>query len=107
MTAMNDYQAFVRSVRIYKDKDAIIYPTLGLTGEAGKIANKIKKMLRDGVGITYIRDDIASELGDALWYIAALADDIGFGLEAIAQKNIDKLTSRKLRGTLGGNGDNR
>ena len=107
MTAMNDYKAFVRSVLIYKDKDAIIYPTLGLSGESGEIANKIKKMLRDGVGITYIRDDIASELGDALWYIAALADDIGFGLEAIAQKNIEKLTSRKVRGVLGGNGDNR
>jgi NTP pyrophosphatase (non-canonical NTP hydrolase) len=107
MTTMNDYQAFMRSVKIYSDTNKILYPTLGLTGEAGEIANKIKKMLRDGVSVTYIRDDIASELGDALWYIAALADDLGFGLEAIAQRNIDKLTSRKLRGKIGGSGDNR
>jgi NTP pyrophosphatase (non-canonical NTP hydrolase) len=107
MTTMNDYQAFMRSVKIYSDTNKILYPTLGLTGEAGEIANKIKKMLRDGVSVTYIRDDIASEFGDALWYIAALADDLGFGLEAIAQRNIDKLTSRKLRGKIGGSGDNR
>jgi NTP pyrophosphatase (non-canonical NTP hydrolase) len=103
----NDYQAFMRSVKIYADTDRILYPTLGLAGEAGEVANKVKKILRDGVGVTYIRDDLASELGDALWYIAALADDLGFGLEAIAQKNIEKLTSRKLRGKLSGNGDNR
>lgn len=89
--------------------DALSYVTLGLTGEAGEIANKVKKILRDKGGMVTSEDraDLSKELGDVLWYVARLADEIGYPLEEIAQKNVDKLTSRKSRGVLGGSGDNR
>lgn len=89
--------------------DSIIYPTLGLAGESGEFADKIKKVFRDKNGI--IDDEtkfaLAYELGDILWYISILSDEIGFGLTTIAEMNIDKLQSRKSRGKLGGSGDDR
>ena len=99
----NEYQEFARSTAIYPEDVKVVYPTLGLCGEAGEVAEKIKKHMRDcrslvGVGL---------ELGDVLWYISALADDLGITLEEIAQANVDKLTGRMERGKLGGSGDNR
>ena len=101
------YQQVAKTTAIYPREQAIIYPTLGLTGEAGEVANKVKKVLRDGTEIKDVSKDIASEIGDCLWYISVLAGDIGWDLESIAKLNIDKLQDRANRGKLSGSGDNR
>ncbi|QWT29953.1 MazG-like nucleotide pyrophosphohydrolase [Streptomyces phage TunaTartare] len=89
--------------------EALSYTSLGLVGEAGEIANKVKKILRDSNGevSSEVRKDLAKELGDVLWYLARLADEIGYPLEVIAEDNLNKLSSRASRGVLGGSGDNR
>ena len=104
---INTYQQHASETAIYKDK--LIYPTLGLAGEAGEIANKVKKILRDNSGNLQesVREDLICELGDVLWYIAALATDLNVELSEVANKNIEKLNSRKNRGAIGGSGDNR
>ena len=103
----SEYQKRANATAIYDSKFSILYPTLGLAGEAGEVAEKVKKIIRDNKNIVDEREDIAKELGDVLWYVAAVARDIGFKLEAIAEMNIEKLESRKERGVLQGNGDNR
>lgn len=107
--SFNEYQKLARATRIYHDKLMIVYPTLGLAGEAGEVAEKVKKLFRDGDGIITEEkvSDLEKELGDVLWYIANLASDLGLSMENIAKKNIEKLYSRKERGTLHGEGDNR
>ena len=104
---INEYQKQASKTAIYKDK--IVYATLGLAGEAGEIANKVKKILRDNSGEIQeeVRQNLISELGDVLWYVAALATDLRAELSEVANKNIEKLNSRKNRGTIGGSGDNR
>ena len=104
---INTYQQHASETAIYKDK--LIYPTLGLAGEAGEIANKVKKILRDDSGELEedVRQNLISELGDVLWYVAALATDLKTELSEVANKNMEKLNSRKNRGTIGGSGDNR
>jgi NTP pyrophosphatase (non-canonical NTP hydrolase) len=104
---INEYQKQASETAIYQDK--VIYPTLGLAGEAGEIANKVKKILRDSSGEIQeeVRQNLISELGDILWYVAALATDLRAELSEVANKNIEKLNSRKNRGVIGGNGDNR
>lgn len=86
-----------------------LYPTLGLCGEAGEVADKVKKVLRDRQGQfdESVRSDIGLELGDVLWYVAQLATELGLSLEAIAQANLDKLASRAARNVIGGSGDQR
>lgn len=103
----DDYQTQASRTAIYKDR--IIYPALGLTNEAGEVAGKIKKVLRDSEQnfSPERREEIGKELGDVLWYIAALASDLDLSMCDIAQWNIDKLNSRLARGVLGGSGDNR
>ena len=103
----SEYQERANATAIYNTKFSIMYPTLGLAGEAGEVAEKVKKNIRDNKNIVDEREDIAKELGDVLWYVAAVARDIGFKLEAIAEMNIEKLESRKERGVIQGNGDNR
>ncbi|MEK7624417.1 MAG: nucleoside triphosphate pyrophosphohydrolase family protein [Patescibacteria group bacterium] len=105
-----EYQKISRETAIYPDKDKnFIYPTLGLAGEAGEIAEKIKKVLRDKSGIVdeETRKEISKELGDVLWYLSQLATEMELSLEEIASLNIEKLKSRKERGALHGSGDNR
>jgi NTP pyrophosphatase (non-canonical NTP hydrolase) len=82
---------------------------LGINGEAGEVAEKVKKIIRDKNGVVSEQDkeDIAKELGDVLWYLAVFADQLGFNFEKIAQDNLDKLQRRKANGTLSGSGDNR
>lgn len=82
---------------------------LGLVGEAGETADKIKKILRDKDGEVSKEDctEITKELGDILWYVASIARYFDVSLSEVAQNNIDKLTSRKKRGKLQGQGDNR
>lgn len=103
----SEYQKRANATAIYDVKFSIMYPTLGLAGEAGEVAEKVKKIIRDGKDIVNEREELAKELGDVLWYVAAVARDIGYSLEVIAEMNIEKLESRKERGKLQGNGDNR
>ena len=104
----NDYQLAARKTMVYPTKDAVVYPTLGLTGEAGEVAEKVKKAIRDGHGALTVRSqDIAKELGDVLWYVANLAMDLGLDLDTIAELNLAKLKSRQDRGKLHGDGDDR
>jgi NTP pyrophosphatase (non-canonical NTP hydrolase) len=105
MTSLNDYQKEAFATAIYPDPYAIIYPAMGLAGEAGEVLNKLKKSLRDGTPID--ADGIKKELGDVLWYVAVLAEDLGLSLELVAQDNLGKLRDRAKRGTLRGSGDNR
>ena len=106
---MQDYQTQAGKTAIYDDADTIVYPLLGLCSEAGELCGKYKKLLRDSNGhITpEFRAAMAAELGDVLWYVALLATDLGFGLEDIAQGNLDKLNSRMARGVISGSGDHR
>jgi NTP pyrophosphatase (non-canonical NTP hydrolase) len=104
---INTYQEEAAKTAIYKDK--LIYPTLGLAGEAGEMANKVKKVLRDNAGelSDEVRKDLIKELGDVMWYCAALATDLGTSLGEICFVNIEKLKSRQERNQIGGSGDNR
>ena len=107
---INHYQRESRKTAIYPDigKNAI-YPTLGLVGESGEVADKVKKILRDNAGVfdKKSKDEIKLELGDVLWYVSQLATEMGFELEEIAQSNLKKLFSRQSRGRISGSGDNR
>lgn len=87
----------------------IVYLALGLNGEAGEVAEKVKKIVRDQGGelTDFDRTEIGKELGDVLWYLAMLAEELGVSLEEVAQGNINKLISRKERGVIHGSGDNR
>jgi NTP pyrophosphatase (non-canonical NTP hydrolase) len=109
MVDFNSYQRSAVTTAIYPNQHKITYPALGMAGEAGEVANKVKKLIRDGPDKrpdTW-REDIASEIGDVLWYCAALADDLNLTLGMIAAQNLDKLQKRKDKGTLGGSGDTR
>ena len=82
---------------------------LGLTGESGEVADKIKKVYRDGDGVfnAEVREAIAKEIGDVLWYVTRLAATLGYSLEQVARMNIAKLESRAKRGAIHGSGDER
>ena len=100
----NEYQEEASKTAIYPEQYKIVYPTLGLAGEAGEVAEKVKKHIRDGVLNV---DDLKKELGDVLWYLAAIASDLGLNLDEVAEANLQKLRSRQARGVISGNGDNR
>ena len=109
---MATYQQLCTETQIYPREHAVFYPALGLAGEAGEVANKIKKIMRDRKGDVNnspgeVKDEIASELGDCLWYISALATDLGIGLDGVAFENIKKLDKRQANNTLHGSGDKR
>ena len=101
---LDDYQRWTRSTAIYPANEAINYLTLGLASEAGEVAGKVKKKLRDG---TFDRADFISELSDCLWYITRLADELGIDLLMGFDSNFQKLESRKQRDKLKGSGDHR
>lgn len=88
---------------------AVIYPTLGLTNEAGEVSGKIKKIFRDKEGVIgeAERNALRGELGDVLWYLAQVSTELGLSLDEIAELNIAKLLDRQLRGKIQGDGDNR
>jgi len=106
---LDKYQEQAIKTAIYGAGNKIIYPTLGMAGEAGEVANKVKKVLRekDGVFTDEAKGDLAAEVGDVLWYVALLARDLGYSLEEIAEGNLKKLKSRQERGKLSGDGDKR
>lgn len=105
----SEYEEAAIATAIYPSTHKILYPALGMAGEAGEVANKVKKLIRDGVekAPDTWRHDIAAEIGDVLWYCAALANDLNIPLAQIAAQNKEKLEARKERGTLGGAGDTR
>lgn len=105
MENFNEYNDFVKGLKVYPEKNAIIYPTLGLTGEAGEVAEDVKKWLRGDRELN--KEDLILELGDVLFYIAALADDLGYTLEDVAQANVNKLESRRRRDLIKGDGSKR
>ena len=86
-----------------------IYPTLGLVGEAGEVAEKVKKVIRDKNGIFDEESKIAikKELGDVLWYISNLSTELNLDLDDVASLNLDKLKKRAAKGKISGSGDNR
>lgn len=106
---VNEYQEAALTTAIYGKGNAINYPILGLVGEAGELANKYKKVLRDTEGKMSPEQNMAlrDELGDVLWYAAALARDLGCGLQDICEMNIVKLKTRQAMGTIHGSGDSR
>ena len=107
---LNQYQKKARATAFYPNAgNNPIYPTLGLAGEAGEVAEKVKKVIRDKDGEfdQTSKDQIMLELGDVLWYIAQLSSELGFDLESVAEANISKLSSRANRGIISGEGDNR
>ena len=108
----DEYQEFAKTTAIYSENAKVVYPTLGLSGEAGEVAEKVKKNIRKSKFGSFEFygneiDDIAKELGDVLWYLSALSSDIGYSLEDIAQMNMEKLKSRQERNKIEGEGDNR
>lgn len=121
---LKEYQELINKTAIYPKEIGIGYCSLGLAGEAGEIANKVKKMYRDKNLLEYERiggiypvnapdlidefnDDMKAELGDVMWYVTALAQEFGLTLEEIMEYNMTKLLGRRERGTLQGSGDNR
>ncbi len=109
---LNEYQKVSRKTAVYpKSKycEGVFYPTLGLVGESGEVAEKIKKSLRDDKGIITgeKKEELKKELGDVLWYVSQIATDLKLSLDDIAVTNIEKLASRYKRGKVHGSGDNR
>lgn len=103
------YQEQIADFAVYPDKDTgskmeLAYLALGLTGEAGEAAEKVKKYIRDG---TLVPADVAKELGDVLWYLTRLANALKFDLYDVASMNVQKLQDRQERGKLQGSGDER
>jgi len=108
--SFSDYQQASRATAIYPRRTAIEYVALGLASEAGEVAGKVKKVLRDRQANFTTDDviaDIGGEIGDVLWYVAQLATELGLDLGDIAAGNIEKLQDRQARGVLGGSGDKR
>ena len=104
-----EYQQLSRRTAEYPRAAWLSYPALGLAGEAGEVAEHVKKAIRDdGSQVSDARRAaLSKELGDVLWYVAQLASELGLELDEIARENLDKLLSRQHRGVLSGSGDDR
>lgn len=110
----DEYQRKAKTTAIYPEAGtgsplALAYVTLGLAGEAGEVANKVKKILRDSGGVVTeeVANAISNEAQDVQWYLAQLATELKRSLALVAQANLDKLASRQERGVLQGSGDDR
>ena len=104
------YQEACRETAQYPNRgNNYVYPVLGICGESGEVAEKIKKIIRDKNGIINEQDrkEICKELGDVMWYISATCDEVGLKLDIVARTNINKLKDRKNRNKIHGSGDNR
>ena len=108
---LDEYQTNARKTAIYPALGGAMwaYPAFGLSGEAGEIANKLKKVIRDDSGqvTKEVKQALKDELGDVLWYLSEIARQLDLSLEDIASENIKKLSDRKERGKLHGSGDKR
>ena len=107
---LNEYQSKSRQTALYPNVgNNPIYPTLGLSGEAGEVAEKVKKILRDKEGVFDFdsKEAIKLELGDVLWYVSQLSSELGYDLNEVAEANLNKLINRSKRGQISGDGDNR
>ena len=106
----NTYQKNARLTAQYPNLGSnYIYPTLGLVGEAGEVAEKVKKVIRDKKGIfdDESKKAIKKELGDVLWYVSNLCTEFNFSLDDIALQNLEKLKLRAAKGKISGSGDDR
>lgn len=101
---MQQYLEFTRTTAKYPTDAATVYLTLGLASEAGEVAGKLKKLIRDN---NVPVEDYLDEVGDCLWYIARICDEAGITLEQLAQANMEKLQSRLERNVISGDGDKR
>lgn len=98
----NDYQQQASAMAIYPKEHGLTYVALGMASEAGEVAGKVKKIIRDGAEVT---EALIDETGDVLWYVSEMAGILGVTLEELASRNLRKLQSRQSRGVLGGSGD--
>lgn len=107
----DEYQnkAMTTAINANRTFEALTYRTLGLAGEAGEVAEKVKKIIRDkGCKLTVQdKDELVKELGDVLWYVQALANYLEVPLSRVAELNLQKVLDRKNRGVTKGSGDNR
>jgi NTP pyrophosphatase (non-canonical NTP hydrolase) len=106
---LSEYQRESRRTAEYPREAWLAYPALGLSGEAGEVAEHVKKAIRDDAGKVSEerRAAMSKELGDVLWYVAQLASELELSLDDIAKQNLEKLFSRQARGVLSGSGDDR
>ncbi|MCA1799874.1 MAG: nucleoside triphosphate pyrophosphohydrolase family protein [Actinobacteria bacterium] len=107
-----DYQEQAIHTLLYPGSGEIqglLYVALGLNGEAGEVAEKVKKILRDNQSVVgeEQRENLILEAGDVLWYIAGLCHELGISIEEVASRNIEKLNNRHKSGTIQGSGDHR
>ena len=111
MLSLNDYQRRAHATAIYtRDRTykGLVYCSLKLCGEAGELAEQLGKAMRDDGRITLDRHQkMQKELGDVLWYVAAVATELGVTLDDIGHQNLAKLRDRMERGVIRGSGDNR
>ena len=105
---VKEYEDFMSTSKVY-DCLPIVYPILGMNGEAGEAAEKVKKCLRDNNGVFdgQIKKDLMKEIADVLWYVWATADDMGYTLEDVMEIGVQKVKERQATNTVHGSGDNR
>ncbi|OYT71834.1 MAG: hypothetical protein CFK52_06875 [Chloracidobacterium sp. CP2_5A] len=110
MLTLNDYQQAAGRTAAYPNRgNNLVYPVLGLASEAGEVAGKLKKIIRDADGklSNEQRERLLAEVGDVLWYVAAVCAELDASLESVARANLEKLASRAERQAIGGDGDER
>lgn len=106
---LNEYQFEAMRTAIYPPATALEYTVLGLASEAGEVAGKVKKIIRDNGGVVTpsAREALLDEYGDVLWYVSEGVRALGATLESVAARNLNKLESRQRRDKLSGSGDTR
>lgn len=107
--SFNEYQTRTSWTAVYPQEKALEYLALGLVSEAGEVAGKAKKVIRDYEGVVgdEMREALKAEIGDVLWYAAQLCTLLGYNMSTVAKANLDKLAQRQEAGTIKGSGDNR
>lgn len=104
---LKDYQEFTNTTAIYPETQALEYLYLNMASEAGELAGKLSKAIRDNWTFERLQEESKLELGDILWHLSQICNEMGWTLEDLMNSNKEKLTSRKERGVLSGSGDNR
>jgi NTP pyrophosphatase (non-canonical NTP hydrolase) len=103
----DEYQALTGNTASYPQENALLYEALGFVGEAGEVANKLKKVLRGDKTVDQVRESVLDEIGDTLWYAARLCRTLGTDLGVVADNNLSKLKDRQERDVIKGDGDKR